>query len=52
MALWNYQSNLVLLSSRFLNVERKKDCIIVKYYCETNMALPCTRHSATITAVM
>ena len=37
MALWNYQSNLVLLSSRFLNVERKKDCITVKYYCETNM---------------
>lgn len=37
MALWNYQSNLVLLSSRFLKVERENDCITVKYYCETNM---------------
>lgn len=37
MALWNYQANLVLLSSRFLNVERGKDFITVKYYCETNM---------------
>ena len=37
MALWNYQSNLVLLSSRFLNMERENGCITVKYYCETNM---------------
>lgn len=37
MALWNYQSNLVLLSSRFLNLERNNDGITVKYYCETNM---------------
>lgn len=37
MALWNYQGNLVLLSCRFMKVEREKDCITVKYYCETNM---------------
>lgn len=37
MALWNYQSNLVLLSSHFLNIERENGCITVKYYCETNM---------------
>ena len=37
MALWNYQSNLVLLSSRFLNMERENGFITVKYYCETNM---------------
>lgn len=37
MALWNYQANLVLLSSLFLNVERGKYFITVKYYCETNM---------------
>ena len=30
-------SNLVLLSSRFLNMERENGCITVKYYCETNM---------------
>lgn len=37
MVFWNYQENLVLLSSRFLNMERGEDGIIVKYYCETNM---------------
>ena len=31
------RSNLVLLSSRFLNMERENGCITVKYYCETNM---------------
>lgn len=37
MALWNYQSNLILLSCRYVDMERGKDGITVKYYCETNM---------------
>lgn len=37
MDLWNYQKNLVLLSSRFLKMERGENAITVKYYCETNM---------------
>lgn len=37
MAVWQYQADLVLLSCRFLEMERGRNSITVKYYCETNM---------------